>query len=52
VAQAVKHQFCKCKALSSNPNPTKKIKKKRRKEKWHIFDLLSDTFTSMFSVLT
>jgi hypothetical protein len=30
VAQALKHLFCKCEALSSNPSPT--IKKKKKKE--------------------
>jgi hypothetical protein len=30
MAEAVGHQPCKCKALSSNPSPTKKKKKKKK----------------------
>jgi hypothetical protein len=30
VAQAKKHQLCKCKALSSNPSSTKKKKKESK----------------------
>jgi hypothetical protein len=33
VVQAAELQFCKCKALSSNPSPTKKKKKKEEPKK-------------------
>jgi hypothetical protein len=38
VAQAVEFLLCKCKVLSSNPSPTKKKKKERKKclECWNI----------------
>jgi hypothetical protein len=33
VTQVVKHLLCKCKALSSNPRPTRKTTKKRQSKK-------------------
>jgi hypothetical protein len=42
MAQAVEHLLCKCKALNSNPSPTKKkqLKKIRGGPKWSFYAFL------------